>query len=55
MDNLPAFLHGAAQYLQKHKTNVTGLIHPTHKTPEEQRIARNLKAVKKRAVAKKAK
>lgn len=54
-DNLPAFLHGAAGYLQKHKTNITGLIHPTHKTEDEKRIARNKAAVKARAEKKKAK
>lgn len=52
-ERLSAFLHGTAKYLQKHMTNITGLIHPTHKTEDEKRIARNLKAVKKRAVAKK--
>lgn len=50
--NLPAFLHGAAKYLQKHSTNITGLIHPTHKTEDEKRIARNKKAVQRRAAAK---
>lgn len=51
-DNLPAFLHGAAGYLQKHKTNITGLVHPTHKTEDEKRIKRNADAVKRRATAK---
>lgn len=45
--SLPAFLHGAAKYLQIHTTNITGLIHPTHKTADEKRIAAN----KKRRVA----
>ena len=40
---------GLAQYLMKHKTNVTGLIHPTYKTEDEKRIAKNLKARKLRA------
>jgi hypothetical protein len=44
---LSAFLHGAAKYLQTHKVNITGLIHPTHKTDEEKRIATN----KRRQVA----
>jgi hypothetical protein len=52
--SLPEFLHGAAAYLQKHSTNITGLIHPTHKTDDEKRLARNKKAVAKRAAAKKA-
>lgn len=47
--NLYAFLHGAAPYLQRHETNITGLIHPTHKTAEEKRIATNLAARNKRA------
>lgn len=51
--NLPAFLHGAAKYLQIHKTNITGLIHPTHLTEDEKRLKRNKAAVKRRAVAKK--
>lgn len=42
--NLPAFLHGAASYLQKHKTNITGMIHPTHKTEDEKRLLRNKRA-----------
>lgn len=47
--NMPAFLHGAAGYIQRHATNITGLIHPTYKTTDEKRIARNAKAVKVRA------
>ena len=50
--SLPAFLHGAAKYLQVHSTNITGIIHPTHKTEDEKRIARNKKAVVRRAAAK---
>jgi hypothetical protein len=53
--SLPAFLHGAGKYLQIHTTNITGLIHPTHKTEDEKRIARNKKAVQRRAAAKKVK
>lgn len=51
--SLPAFLHGAAKYLQIHATNITGLLHPTHKTADEKRIATNKKAVLRRARAKK--
>ncbi len=51
--NLPAFLHGCAGYLQRHSTNITGMIHPTHKTDEEKRLARNAKARKVRATRKK--
>lgn len=49
--NMPAFLHGAAGYLQRHATNITGLLHPTHYTDEEKRLKRNKLAVKKRAAA----
>ena len=48
--NLSAFLHGAAAYLQRHETDQTGLLHPTHRTPEEKRVARNTKARKTRAL-----
>lgn len=46
---MSAFLHGIAKYLQLHTTNITGLIHPTHKTEDEKRIARNKRAVVARA------
>ena len=46
--NLQAFLHGCAGYVQLHTTNITGLIHPTHKTDDEKRVIRNVKAVKAR-------
>lgn len=46
---LAAFCHGTAGYLQRHTTNITGLIHPTHKTDEEKRLARNAKARRARA------
>lgn len=52
-ERLSAFCHGTANYLQRHMTNITGMIHPTHKTDDEKRIARNLKAVKKRAAVRK--
>jgi hypothetical protein len=42
--NLGAFLNNANSYLQKHETNQTGLIHPTHKTDDEKRLARNKRA-----------
>lgn len=47
---LPAFLNGLARYHQKHLTNITGLLHPTHKTDDEKRLARNEKARKARAL-----
>lgn len=42
--NIAAFGAGIGAYLQKHATNITGLLHPTHKTEEEKRIQRNKKA-----------
>ncbi len=42
--NLGAFLNNATAYLQRHETNQTGLIHPTHKTDDEKRLARNKRA-----------
>lgn len=52
--DLAAFLHGCAKYLQMHRTNITMMLHPTHRTTDEKRILRNKKAVTKRAAAKKA-
>jgi hypothetical protein len=39
-------------YLKHHSQDRTGLIHPTHLTPDEQRLKRNAKAVKARAAKK---
>ena len=50
--NLAAFLHGAVPYLQKHEENRTGLLHPSHKSEDEKRLARNAKARKARALKK---
>ena len=50
--NLPAFLAGVAQYLQKHEQNRTGLLHPSHKTEDEKRLRRNALARKRRALTK---
>lgn len=50
--SLPAFLQGAAKYLLTHTTNITGLIHPTHKTEDEKRIAANKRRRVARAKAK---
>lgn len=51
--DIAAFCQGTAKYLQRHSTNITGLIHSTHLTEDEKRIKRNKKAVKRRAEAKK--
>ena len=52
--NLPAFANGVASYLQRHMTNQTGLLHPTHKTPEEKRLLTNDRARKRRALKREA-
>lgn len=50
--NVAAFGHGVGPYLLRHQTNQTGLLHPTHKTEDEKRLARNAKARKSRAAKK---
>lgn len=47
--SLPAFCAGTASYLQRHTTNMTGLLHPTHRTEDEKRERRNAQARKRRA------
>lgn len=47
--NLSAFLQGTAAYLQRHTTNHTGYLHPSHKTEDEKRERRNAKARATRA------
>lgn len=47
------FCMGLGSYLRKHESNVTGLIHPTFKTEDEKRLARNAKARKRTAAKKK--
>lgn len=51
---LSAFLHGAATYLQEHRTPRSNFIHPTYRTPDEKRLRRNAKARARRAKEKKA-
>lgn len=50
--DLAAWAQGVAAYLQRHMVNRTGLLHPTHKTDEEKRLARNAKARKARTARK---
>ena len=50
--NLGAFCAGLAGYLQTHRVNQTGLLHPTYKTEDEKREKRNKTARVKRAKAK---
>ena len=55
LEQLIPFLHGCAQYVENHVENRSGLIHPTHKTPEEKIEARKVRAKRKRDQLKKAK
>lgn len=50
--NIPTFTSGVAAYQRRHMVNVTGLLHPTHKTEDEKRLARNKKARAARAAKK---
>lgn len=50
--SVAAFCQGVAGYLQRHVTNQTGMLHPSHRTDDEKRLARNAAARKKRAVSK---
>jgi len=50
--NLGAFCAGLAGYLQTHRINQTGLLHPTFKTEDEKREKRNKTARIKRAKSK---
>lgn len=47
-----AFMAGAGAYIVKHITPQTRMVHPTFKTEEEKRLARNAKARKARAAGK---
>ena len=51
-EQLIQFLLGAAQYLKDHEVNQTGLLHPTHRTPEEKAARAKKRAKKKRLLAK---
>ena len=46
---LRAFLRGVGNYMLRHETPQHEWIHPTHKTAEEKRLAKNAKARKARA------
>lgn len=48
-----AFCAGIPNYLRSHLTNITGYLHPTHKTDDEKRLLRNSRARKSRALKKK--
>lgn len=44
MSRIIQFCMGLGAYLRKHEENVTGYIHPTHKTEDEKRLLRNKRA-----------
>lgn len=46
------YLRRLADYLTRHETPQVPLYHPTHRTPEEKRLAKNAAARKRRAAAK---
>lgn len=50
--DLAVFCAGAGRYLQLHRVNITGLIHPTHLTADEKRIKTNAKRRAARVVKK---
>jgi hypothetical protein len=52
IEDLSSFLMGTPSYLLRHRENRTGLLHPTHKTPEEKRLRANAKARATRAARK---
>ena len=47
--DIGTFTNGVAAYLRMHMTNITGYLHPTHKTEEDKRVRRNTKARVRRA------
>jgi hypothetical protein len=47
--SIGTFTSGVAQYLRNHMVNITGLIHPTHRTADEKRELRNKRARVSRA------
>lgn len=40
VSDIGSFTNGVAQYLRNHMTNITGLLHPTHKTEDEKILKR---------------
>lgn len=47
--DVSAFGAGLGSYLARHRTNITGLLHPSHKTEDEKRLLRNKRARTARA------
>jgi hypothetical protein len=48
LERLISFLAGASAYIDTHRENATGLIHPSHRTPEEKAARRKAKAKRER-------
>jgi hypothetical protein len=48
LEELAQFLRNAANYLDKHKSNQSGLLHPTYFTTEEKKERAKIRAKKKR-------
>lgn len=46
--NLDAFLKGVSGYIEQHKTNQTGLLHPSHRTPEEKKLLAKKRRARKK-------
>lgn len=42
--DIGTFTNGVAAYLRAHLTNITGYLHPTHKSADEKRLLRNKRA-----------
>lgn len=47
--DIGTFTNGVGRYLLNHMTNITGLLHPTHKSEDEKRELRNKRARASRA------
>lgn len=47
--DIGTFTNGVAAYLRAHLTNITGYLHPTHKSADEKRLLRNKRARAARA------
>jgi hypothetical protein len=47
VDDLPNWLRGLATYLETHSTDQTGLLHPTHFTPDEKKARAKKRRQKK--------
>lgn len=43
-----AFAQGLGEYLATHKTNQTGLLHPSHRTPEEKKLLAKKRRARKK-------